>query len=251
MNVGIYGLGRFGAFWASQLATLSSLKVLAYNRNPERLTPSGVERVDLQQLMERSETIFLCCSISSLPQVLLEIAPWVRPGQIIADTCSVKVFPAKWMEESLPDNCCLLATHPMFGPDSGKGGVKGLPLVLSALRGGEKAFEQWKPLFENMGLSVQVMSPQEHDRVAAYSQGITHMLGRVLDSMGIQDHPIATQGFKVLLELKKQTCNDPWQLFLDMQSYNPFTKTMRRDFSRALDSIRASLDALDSHDEGV
>jgi prephenate dehydrogenase len=130
MNVGVYGLGRFGAFWAELLSR--HFPVTAWSRNPDRPVPPGVKRVSLPELFE-ADVVWLCPAISSLEEVLTEIAPLVRPGQVIADTCSVKIVPAQLMERFLPPHARLLATHPMFGPDSAKAGLEGLPVVLHNL----------------------------------------------------------------------------------------------------------------------
>lgn len=239
MIVGVYGLGRFGAFWAELLSR--HFEVRAWSRTVDRPTPKGVQRVTLEVLFE-CDIVWLCPAISSLPEVLAEIAPLVRPGQIIADTCSVKLMPAQWMLEILPPSTVLLATHPMFGPDSAKGGLQGLPLVLHDLRGAAESFKFWSRTFSEWGMVVLSMTPDEHDRAAAYTQGVTHYLGRVLDDMGLKPHPIATKGYQRLLDLVQQTCNDPFQLFLDMQNYNPHTSGMRAALKESLERISARLD---------
>ncbi len=245
MNVGVYGLGRFGSFWASLLAKRHQVSV--FNRSPGRTVPSGVKQVSLEQLMAENDTIYLCCAISAMEPVLNELRPLVRPGQVIADTCSVKVVPAQQMLTLLPPEVSLLATHPMFGPDSARQGLAGLPLVLHNLRQAEDAFNFWKEDFSALGLSVISMTPDEHDKAAAYTQGVTHFIGRVLSDMHLTDHPIATQGYKKLLDIVQQTCNDPFQLFIDLQTYNPYTSEMREDLKHSLDRILERLSgSLDS-----
>jgi len=239
MHVGVYGLGRFGTFWAELLS--HHFRVSAWSRNPDHPVPPGVERVAREQLFE-ADTVWLCPAISAMAEVLDDIAPLVRPGQTIADTCSVKIVPARLMVEKLPAHARLLATHPMFGPDSAKAGLTGLPIVLHNLRGGAVALDFWNQTFTSMGMNVLLMTPEEHDRAAAYTQGVTHFLGRVLDDMGLKSHPIATRGYQRLLDLVQQTCNDPFQLFLDMQHYNPHTPAMRADLKASLERISARLD---------
>jgi len=239
MTVGVYGLGRFGTFWAELLSR--KFKVVAWSRSLEHQIPSAVTRVSLEELFD-ADIVWLCPAISSLPEVLQEIAPLVKPNQVIADTCSVKVRPAEWMLHYLPSHARILAAHPMFGPDSAKAGLAGLPIVLYDLRGANAAFEQWSALFSEWELNVLQMTPDEHDRAAAYTQGITHYLGRVLDDMGLQPHPIATKGYQRLLDLVQQTCNDPFQLFLDMQNLNPYTPQMRAGLQASLQRIEARLD---------
>lgn len=91
------------------------------------------------------------------------------------------------------------------------------------------------------------MSAEEHDREAAFTQGITHFIGRVLKDMNLKPSPIATMGYRKLLEIVEQTCNDPWQLFLDLQQYNPYTKEMRNQLQTSFQRILSSLDRGGGH----
>ena len=79
-------------------------------------------------------------------------------------------------------------------------------------------------------------------RMAANSQGVTHYMGRVLGEMDLRPTPIDTQGFKILLSVIEQTCNDPWQLFVDLQRYNPFTAAMRARLHDSLARIMGTLE---------
>ena len=99
MRVAVLGLGRFGSFWARHLSR--DFEVTAWSRSPEREVPEGVRRVGLEELLQ-ADIVWLCPAISSMDAVLREIAPLVRPGQVIADTCSVKLVPSRQMLELLP-----------------------------------------------------------------------------------------------------------------------------------------------------
>lgn len=243
MQIGVYGLGRFGAFWASLLG--QSFNVKGYSRNPDRATPAGVERVDFDGLMD-CKVIFLCNAISSMEQVLPQIAGAVKPGTLVVDTCSVKVYPVDLMMEILPESVEIMGSHPMFGPDSGRNGVKGLPLVLCKQRISDEHYVFWKDNFRALGLVIQEMTAHEHDREAAYTQGITHFIGRTLKELNLHPSPIATTGYERLLDIVTQTCNDPWQLFLDLQKYNPYTSRMRNDLHRGLEKMLGTFDSIES-----
>ena len=239
MTIGVYGLGRFGAFWASCLSNRFTVK--AFSRNPDRVCPPGVTRVGEQEVLA-CEAIFLCVTISALETVLRRIAEKLPENTVVMDTCSVKVHPAAVMEKFLPVQVGILATHPMFGPDSAQRGLAGLPMILSPVRMSEDRVGWWRGLFESLGLRVVTMRPEEHDREAAFTQGIAHYIGRVLADLKLQPSDIGTVGYQKLLEIMEQTCNDPWQLFLDLQRYNPFTREMRQQLHSSLDRIMHTLD---------
>jgi prephenate dehydrogenase len=238
-ELGIYGLGRFGYFYAALLSRFCAVK--AFSRNQLRPAPEGVEKVTEEQLC-RLPVIVLCVAISALEEVLQKISSRLRPGTLVMDTCSVKVLPSQWMQEILPQEVHALATHPMFGPDSARSGVEGLPMILHPVRLPEPQLQSWKQFFAGMGLSVQIMSPHQHDREAAFTQGLTHYLGRVLSELAPQSSPIASVGYRSLLEIIEQTCNDSWQLFLDLQQYNPYTREMRQRLAVSLAEVKNRLD---------
>ncbi len=238
MKIGVYGLGRFGSFWASLLG--KTFQVVGYNRS-DCLVPEGVVRGDLEDLIE-CDAIFLCVAISAMDSVVQDLAPRLRPGTLLLDTCSVKVYPAEIMEQYVPKEVSLIATHPMFGPDSAKLGPQGLPLILSPLRAESALVDFWEQTFLSWGVRVYRMSPEEHDREAAYTQGITHFVGRILDKMQLQKSVIGTRGYEKLLEIIEQTCNDPEQLFVDLQRRNGYTREMRVGLQAAIQDVMGSLE---------
>ncbi len=99
----------------------------------------------------------------------------------------------------------------------------------------------WQQRFRVLGLETLVMSAEEHDSEAARTQGLTHLLGRVLEAFGIRESPIATTGYRALCQLREQTCHDTWQLFLDLQSQNSYTSAMRRELQKAFETVYSAL----------
>jgi prephenate dehydrogenase len=80
-----------------------------------------------------------------------------------------------------------------------------------------------------------------HDEMTAYSQGITHYVGRLLADLELAPTRTDTLGYEMLLEVMGQTCHDSWQLFLDLQSYNPYTQKMREDLNKSIAKINSAL----------
>lgn len=246
MTIAVYGLGRFGAFWASLLLQYFP-GVKAYNRS-DRPLPEGIVSCSLEEAC-RCDVLFLCTAISSMEKISREIAPLLSEKTLVVDTCSVKTIPLQILQEQLPENQPLLGSHPMFGPDSARQGISHLPIVLSPVREDEKWLNFWKDQFSRMGLDVRIMTAEDHDKEAAYTQGITHFIGRMLKEMDLKESAMATRGYKALLEIVTQTCNDPWQLFLDLQSYNPYTEEMRRDLDRVMKKMLTQFDSIETRSE--
>jgi prephenate dehydrogenase len=227
----VIGLGRFGRFWAERLATEYS--VVGTSRREIADLPAGVRQVPLAEALQ-AEVIFLTVAISAMPEVLDRIAAGVRSDCTVVDTCSVKVFPVREMEARLPPTVDIVASHPMFGPDSARERTDPLPVITWPIRDNHDRYRHILAAFHRMNMRVEEMSPDEHDHEAAFSQGVTHLVGRILREMDLQPSEIATLGYTRLLQVMEQTCNDPVSLFQDLQRYNPYTREMRQRFADAL-----------------
>src|SRR6202043_4169863 len=111
------------------------------------------------------------------------------------DVLSVKLHAHAVFERHLPANYQALLTHPLFGPDSvAASGMAGQTIVIDGFRLPPEALQSWTGYFESKGLVVVPMSADEHDRLAAASQGVTHFVGRTLDPFGFAPTPIDPLG---------------------------------------------------------
>jgi len=245
MKIGQYGMGRFGTFWTQVLADAGT--ICASNRS-DRPFPNHVAPADIPGICN-ADALWLCNAISSMPDVCAALAPHLGPDTLVLDTCSVKLFPVQTMLSHFPDQVPILATHPMFGPDSARNGLAGLSMVLCPVRVKDEQLAFWHDYFVSKQLRVLVMTPDEHDREAARTQGLTHLVGRILAEMQLDDSAIATLGYRKIREVMEQTCNDPWQLFLDLQTYNPYSAGTRESFAVALKHLWEKAGFLDSTHE--
>ncbi len=185
-----------------------------------------------------NDVIFYAVPISSFEKVISEHKKYFEPRHLLVDVLSVKMHPAKVLTKQLAGTKTrALLTHPMFGPDSTRQGWDGLPIIMDRFKAGAQEYKYWKDYFTAKKLKVVEMSPEEHDKMAANSQGLTHFVGRLLEEYGLGDSPIDTLGAKKLLEIKDQTAGDSWQLFNDLQHYNPYTKKMRLKLGEAYDKV--------------
>ena len=240
-SVGIIGFGRFGKVLANILQKGFSIK--AYDPN-QSVTFPGVEFVTSDELL-KEKTIFIAVPIRQFEKVISDISSKLSDGTTIIDVCSVKKHPVKMMGKYLPNNVGIIATHPMFGPDSFMSNNR-LKMMMNNTRDSQKQFNFWKGFFMDQGIQVLEMTPDEHDRMAAQTQGVTHFLGRMLKEFGIKKASIDTQGFRDLLDLVDQTCNDTWELYTDLQLYNPYTKNMIKSLKESTNTLDNRLKELKS-----
>ena len=240
-SVAVIGFGRFGALWASILRR--DLDVAVYDTSVEacdRARQAGFAVEPLPEILQR-DTIFYVVPISSLRSVLEEhvkILKECRPGKLLVDVLSVKTYPKEVFGEVLPRGTRVLLTHPLFGPDSvGGASITGHRIVVDKYSATVDEHFWWSRYFQDKGLEVIEMTADEHDRYAAESQGLTHAIGRTLEEYGLASTPIDTLGARKLMEVKNQVCNDTWALFRDLQTFNPYTASMRWRLGRAQNAI--------------
>ncbi len=223
LSVHILGKGRFGTL-------LESL-----------LQKHFANSIQLIESLIDADVVVPCVPISAFEEVIMSINDKLKPGAIVIDVCSVKMLPVEIMVKHLRQDIEIVATHPIFGPDSAKNGLEELPLVLWPVRISDQKFKVLCEECKKLGLKTIVMSPEEHDKKVAHSQAFAHLIAKVMKIMQLEESSIDTKSFKNLLGVKDTLGNDTEQLFIDMQTKNPFAKIMRENTKRTLEDIEKML----------
>lgn len=242
--IGVIGFGRFGQLTVQNLA--KDFKVQVYTRDTskkEAIASAGATLVPLDQVC-RQKIVILSVPISSMQTTLAQIAPLLRSDALVMDVCSVKVEPVQWMNTLLPPGIEILATHPMFGPDSAAASLAGHKLVLCPERIARRRYDAIKQWLSSKGLVLLETTAAEHDRQIAVSLALTHFIGRSLSEFQAQPMDIDTEGYKRLLHILGVVTNDTWQLFADMNRYNPYAKETRQTFRDAMERVNQRLEKL-------
>ncbi len=184
--------------------------------------------------------VILATPVASLGGVVEAIAPHLRPGALVLDVGSVKVAPADIMRRRLPAHVDIVATHPLFGPQSARDGVAGLKIALCPVRGNRTrsvaAF-----LKTRLALDVIVTTPEDHDREAAMVQGLTHLIARVLVQMEPLPARMTTRSFDLLMQAVDMVRHDAPEVFHAIEHANPFAPEMRERFFEVAARINEEL----------
>ena len=234
-KVGIIGYGRFGRVLADLLSKKYKVLVTDINSDHEDAVEFSSHDDILQCFL-----VFLAVPIRSFEAVVQEIAQYKLYNTTIVDVCSVKIYPVKIMEKHLPGHVGIIASHPHFGPDS-YSPFRELKTTLCPVRDTYKRYNELKDFFESQSIRTIKMTADKHDKMAASSQGITHFIGRVLNESGVRSTDINTMGFNELLGVIEQTCNDSWDLFKDLQKYNPYTNEMIENLVATMENIHQQI----------
>ncbi|KAG2492326.1 hypothetical protein HYH03_009277 [Edaphochlamys debaryana] len=250
LKIGIVGFGTFGQFLAKRMVARGH-QVIATSRSPydEIARKMGVEYFqDVDDFCEEHpEVVLLASSILSTESVLRHLpVQRLKRNTLFVDVLSVKVFPKQLLLRMLPPEVDILCTHPMFGPDSGKGAWTALNFMYDRVRIGndpkrEKRVETFLKFFRDEGCNMVDMTCEEHDRQAASTQFITHTVGRVLGTMQLRSTEINTKGFEALLNLVNNTNNDSFELYYGLFLYNQNATDELERLEKAFDTVKKQL----------
>lgn len=227
-SVGLIGFGQFGQL-AAQVLT-SHFDVQVADPAPTTAATAGDIGVSVGSLAEVAsrEIVIFAVPVIAMEAVFRAAAPLLQPGALVIDVGSVKMLPVRWMIEILPPHVDLVATHPLFGPQSARTGLEGLRLVVCPIRGDRH--DKVVAFGRSLGLTVTVTTPEEHDREMAYVQALTHLIGRSLVNLGIPDEQLKTASYQHLLELCSLIGADTFELFTAIQTQNPFAAEVVEKF---------------------
>ena len=244
--IGIIGFGRFGKLTARYLA--EDFEVFVFNRTDRsaEIKKVGARSASLKTVCQQ-KIVILCVPISAFKAVLAEIGPLLNNDAVVVDVCSVKVYPTQWMKETLPESVSILATHPIFGPDSASDSLKNHKIFLSPIKINEKQYQKIKTYLASKELVLIESTPEDHDEQIAISLALTHHIGRALSEFGAAPLNIDSEGYKRLLHILEVVENDTWQLFYDMHRYNPYAQEKRTAFMQAMQKIDKQIDGSESN----
>lgn len=312
--IGLIGFGRFGQFIAKTFAKYGKVVATSRTDYTDIAESLGVKYVPLsnpeQFLAEGLDVIVVATSILSFESTIEILVPHLRNeirkqqeklqqrssevtflstplhGPLIVDVLSVKEHARKIMLKLLPEECDILCTHPMFGPDSGKNGWYDLNLVYEKTRvdkvllnpkastarrdqafvddeggvhsvhenseahvEGMDRMERFLSIWEEEGCRMVPLSCKEHDAYSANSQFITHLVGRVLGSQGLSQTPIDTNGFESVLNLIKSTTADSFDLFYGLYKYNENSAQTIKHLQAAMKDVVQKLQKEEKNEE--
>jgi prephenate dehydrogenase len=239
-SLGIIGFGAFGRLIARHLAPYFAVR--AYD---PLLTPGRpVEGYDVTASdlpgAARCSVVVLATPVAALAEVVEAIAGHLRPGTLVIDVGSVKVRPAAIMRAGLPRHVEIVATHPLFGPQSAADGIRGLKIAVCPVRGeriaGVSAF-----LESVLGLEVILTTPEEHDREVAAVQGLTHLIAKVLVEMEPLPTRMTTRSFELLMQAVGMVRHDAPEVFQAIERANPYAEEIRGRFFAIASELEARL----------
>lgn len=240
VTIGLIGYGRFGEFAAGHLVRRAKVIVHDAKRSRLRKLPVGARRGSLIEVASQP-VVVLAIPVSSLRSVLTKLRHHIRPGCLVVDVCAVKSTPIRWMKECLPADVGILGTHPLFGPDSARQGLRGKTIVLCPVRISSQHLGRVLTELHRLGIETAFMAPSEHDRFMAETILLTQYIGRLVDRSGARRWHSVTAHYGQLLSIVDTVRHDTTELFSDMVHFNPNGRALIAALHKAARSLRRDL----------
>ncbi|MGE3622527.1 MAG: prephenate dehydrogenase/arogenate dehydrogenase family protein, partial [Bdellovibrionales bacterium] len=219
-SLGVIGAGAFGAFMTRHLASHFHLVLHDAHKSVTALARKHRAAAGSLKQAAQCDVVAIAVPVQQMETVLKAIAPLVKPGALVVDVGSVKMKPAKLMQKILPRHVDLVGTHPLFGPQSGKNGIRGLNIVVCDVRGRRAACVR-RFCKSTLGLSVFAATPEDHDRELAYVQGLTHLLAKVVVALDLPRFRFTTRTYEYLDQMVETVRYDSDELFRAIERENP------------------------------
>ncbi len=210
----------------------------------------GVEYVkDNVDAVADADVVVVTVPIKRTLDVIREVAPHLKPDSLLMDLTSVKKMPCDAMLEHAKKNVEVLGAHPMFGPRAA--GVEGQVVILTPVRS-----KRWVGFVEDLlrrhRVKVFNSTPEEHDRIMAVVQGLTHLsyiaFGKTLQEMNFdikKSRNFSSPIYELMLDMAGRIIGQDPRLYAEIQMTNPYTKEVHRVFIKTLADLSSIIEEND------
>lgn len=248
MKVAIIGTGAMGR-WFIGFAKQNLGEVVvadAIAAKAERVAREfGANYGSVPEAAAEAELVLVAVPISETPEVIKSLAGQVQRGTLLADIASVKSDVIEAMQ-TIEAKIELVSLHPLFGP--GATSVKGKDFVAIPVKAG-KRYAALKHRLLELGARVTEMDAEDHDRLMAIIQCMTHFVLltylNALKSMKElkRAEKFRTPMFATLLDLAKTVFAGNLELYGELQVHNRYARVVRSSLLEACRSLDVAFSA--------
>jgi len=244
------GSGAVGSLFAEQLQEAGNDVVIV-----DRTVPGPTHRVtrfvrgdisdpgaEVADVVRTADAVLLSVPEPVALVAIGRLVGTLRPDALIADTLSVKstVVPALHAAAMIAGEAEALSLNPMFAPALG---FAGHPVASVVVRDGQRG-RALCDLIEQWGARVVTVTADQHDRVSAASQALTHAaviaFGAALAELDVDIADLDRMGpppHTALLSLLARIASGAPEVYWDVQAANPHAPAARRALARGVSQL--------------
>ncbi|MFQ5954966.1 MAG: prephenate/arogenate dehydrogenase family protein [Kiloniellales bacterium] len=138
---------------------------------------------DPAKAVRGADLVVICTPIGTYGEIAARIGPHLEPGAILSDVGSVKQAVIRDLGPHVPDGAHLVPAHPVAGtehsgPEAGFAELfEGRWCILTPPPGTDQAaVDKVAALWRRLGMTIEIMDPQHHDRVLAITSHLPHLI---------------------------------------------------------------------------
>lgn len=214
-QITVIGLGLIGSSLAWSIKERRLGRVTGFARRQETVDEAcdrglvDEGSTDLVSSVSGSQVIFLCTTIDSIPDIVEQIKDHLDEGAVLIDVASTKKQLVFTINDMLPDHLTFIGGHPMAGSErtgiesAQKDLFEGAKFILTPYNSPDNAkLLKVNNFLERLGMSVQYMTPDDHDLAVAAISHLPYIIASTLvNTVGNHDlfgsfSRLASTGFK-------------------------------------------------------
>ena len=238
-SLGIIGIGAFGEFMLKHISPYFDVAIYDAKRDIEDVTTLyNVKSASLEGICN-CDIIVIAVPVQQIQNIVDAIKDKLVAGQLVIDVASVKCLPTEILSKNINAEVDIVSLHPLFGPQSGRDGIKGLNVAVVNVRGSRSVCVT--EFLKRLELNVFETTAEQHDLQMAYVMGLTHMIAKVFKKMDLPEFPMQTKTFALLKEAVSYVIDDSDELFYAIQRDNPFVDGTKEAFFTAVKELEIKL----------
>lgn len=198
-------------------------------------------------LAEQCDLVIVSVPIHDTVRVIEEISPLLTKDQLLCDFTSLKTGPVTAM---LKSKARVIGLHPLFGPTVQS--LRHQTIIVCPARAEDTLLQSLLSLFRNEGAQCTLATPEQHDRMMAVVQGLTHFVTLCMaDSvrrLGIDietTRAFTSPVYQIELSLVGRLLSQDPLLYADILQQNPFVPAVLSICTSSAEDLRRIVDTRD------
>jgi prephenate dehydrogenase len=209
-QITVIGLGLLGgSITLAVLRSFAGIKTVGYThravtrRKARELAVASEIVDDITESVSGADLVILATPIRTFEKIFGAIADALPRGCIVTDVGSTKVLPHRWAAKRLPRTVHYVGSHPIAGSE--QRGVEfarddlfdqATCILTTTTKSNNRAVQTLKKFWSELGCSVKLMRPTDHDRIFANVSHLPHMAAAALiNANSVKDLKFAGTGF--------------------------------------------------------
>lgn len=189
-RITIIGMGLIGGSLglALRAAKGKNIEITGADISEDSLTTArllgaaDIVAADSKAAVKDADIVFLCTPVLQAAALAKEIAPYLKQGAIVTDTCSTKNYLMQQIDSLLPDGVHYIPGHPMAGRE--RSGIEAADAALFENKwyiltpnqaADVRAVDLVRQVISLTGARITVMEAEKHDVCTALISHVPHI----------------------------------------------------------------------------